>query len=378
MLGGQRLRLIPNKEQEKWLKSNAGLARFIYNFSLAMKENAYKEQGLNLGRREIMRRITDMKHTKEYEWLKSYNSETIKQAVKDMLRVYRNFFVRGNKGFPKFKKKGKCKESFYVRYDRLYSFDEKHLVIPSLKTKMKISEPYNIVKGSIKNPRISFDGKYWYLSFSYEIEPLKEDLTDEVIGIDLGIKELATCSNGVVYQNINKSRVVKNLERRKKILQKRISRAYEKNKEGKKYVKTKNIIKMEKKLKLIYRRLSNIRKTYIHTVTSEIVKTKPSCIVIEDLGISNMMKNKYLSSYIQEQLWYFFRQCLTYKCKFYGDISLKVALISYPSSKKCNNCGTVKKFLSLSERIYHCDCCGFTIDRDLNASLNLRDLAFSL
>lgn len=91
MLGGQRLRLIPNKEQEKWLKSNAGLARFIYNFSLAMKENAYKEQGLNLGRREIMRRITDMKHTKEYEWLKSYNSETIKQAVKDMLRVYRNF-----------------------------------------------------------------------------------------------------------------------------------------------------------------------------------------------------------------------------------------------------------------------------------------------
>ena len=94
MLGGQRLRLIPNKEQEKWLKSNAGLARFIYNFSLAMKENAYKEQGLNLGRREIMGRITDMKHTKEYEWLKSYNSETIKQAVKDMLRVYRNFFCK--------------------------------------------------------------------------------------------------------------------------------------------------------------------------------------------------------------------------------------------------------------------------------------------
>lgn len=378
MLGGQRLRLVPNKEQEKWLQSNAEVARFIYNFSLAMKEDAYKEQGLNLGQKEIMRRITDMKYTKEYEWLQSYNSETIKQAVKDMLKAYNNFFARGNKGFPKFKKKGKCRESFYVRYDRLYSLDEKHLVIPSLKTKMKISEPCNIVKGSIKNPRISFDGKYWYLSFSYEIEPLKEDLTDEVIGIDLGIKELATCSNGVVYQNINKSKVIKNLEKRKKILQKRISRAYEKNKEGKKYVKTNNIIKMEKKVKLIDRRLSNIRKTYIHTVTAEIVKTKPSCIVIEDLSISNMMKNKHLSKSIQEQLWYFFRQCLTYKCKFYGNISLKVASRNYPSSKKCNNCGTVKNFLSLSERTYHCDCCGFTIDRDLNASLNLRDLAFSL
>lgn len=377
MIVGQKLRLKPNKSQEEWLRQNAGVARFIYNFSLAMKEDAYKEQGINLGQKEIMRQITDMKYTTEYEWLQSYNSETIKQAVKDMLRAYNNFFVRGNKGFPKFKKKGRCKESFYTRYDKLYSIDKNHIKMSSLKTPMKISEPFIIEQGSIVNSRVSFDGKYWYLSFSYEIEPFKEDLSDEVIGIDLGIKELATCTNGVVYPNINKSKVIKNLEIRKIRLQRKISRAYEKNKEGKKYVKTNNIIKMEKKLKLIDRRLSNIRKTYIHTVTSEIVKTKPSCIVIEDLGISNMMKNKHLSKSIKEQLWYFFRQCLTYKCKFYGDILVKVASRSYPSSKKCNNCGHIKKFLSLSERIYRCDCCGFTIDRDLNASLNLRDLAFS-
>ena len=377
MLGGQRLRLAPNKEQEKWLRSNAGVARFIYNFSLAMKEDAYKEQGLNLGRREIMRRITDMKHTKEYEWLKSYNSETIKQAVKDMLRVYRNFFVRGNKGFPKFKKKGKCKESFYVRYVRLYSFDEKHLVIPSLKTKMKISEPYNIVKGSIKNSRISFDGKYWYLSFSYEIKPLKEDLTDEVIGIDLGIKELATCSNGVVYQNINKNSNIQKLEARKCRLQRQISRMYEKNKQGTRYIKTNNIRKLEHKIRLIDRRLSNIRKTYIHQVTMEIVKTKPSCIVMEDLSIRGMMKNKHLAKSIQNQLWYFFRQCIEYKSKFYGGIELKIAKRNYPSSKKCSKCGHIKKFLSLSERTYICECCYNVIDRDLNASFNLRDLAFS-
>lgn len=376
MLVGQRLRLIPNKEQENWLQNNAGVARFIYNWSLNYKIEQYKNFDISVGQKEIMREVIDMKHKPEFEWLQEYNSETVKQAVKDMLTAYKNFFQRGNNGFPKFKKRGKCKEGFYVRYDCIYSVDERHIKFPCLKTPIKISEPFIIEKGSIVNPRVSFDGKYWYLSFSYEIEPLKEDLSDEVIGIDLGIKELATCSNGAMYPNINKSKVIKNLEIRKVRLQRKISRAYEKNKEGKKYVKTNNIIKMEKKLKLINRRLSNIRKTYIHTVTAEIVKTKPSCIVIEDLCISNMMKNKHLSKAIQDQLLYFFRQCITYKSKAIG-VDIKLASRTYPSSKKCNNCSHIKKFLSLSERTYHCDCCGFTIDRDLNASLNLRDLAFS-
>lgn len=375
MLAGQKLRLKPNKAQEEWLKQYSGVARFIYNFSLAIKETAYKEQGISIGQKEIMRQITDMKYTPEYAWLQSYNSETIKQAVKDMLRAYTSFLKRGI-GFPKFKKKGKCKEGFYVRYDRIYSVDEKHITFPSLKQPIKISEPFIINRGSIKNPRVSFDGKYWYLSFSYELEPMQKTLTDEVIGIDLGLKELAVTSSGIVYSNINKSRTVINLEQRKKRLQKKISRAYEKNKDGKKYVKTNNIIKMEKQLKLINRRLSNIRKTYIHTVTSEIVKTKPSCIVIEDLAISNLMKNKYRSNAIQDAEWYFFRQCLEYKAQFTG-VELKLANRFFPSSKKCNKCGSVKKFLSLSERTYICKCCGFVCDRDLNAAYNLRDLAFS-
>lgn len=318
MLVGQRLRLIPNKEQEKWLQNNAGVARFIYNWSLNYKIEQYKNFDISVGQKEIMREVIDMKHKPEFEWLQEYNSETVKYAVKDMLTAYKNFFQRGNKGFPKFKKRGKCKEGFYVRYDCIYSVDERHIKFPCLKTPIKISEPFIIEKGSIVNPRVSFDGKYWYLSFSYEIEPLKEDLSDEVIGIDLGIKELATCSNGVMYPNINKSKVIKNLEIRKVRLQRKISRAYEKNKEGKKYVKTNNIVKMEKKLKLINRRLSNIRKTYIHTVTAEIVKTKPSCIVIEDLGISNMMKNKHLSKAIQDQLLYFLDNVLHIKVKQLG------------------------------------------------------------
>lgn len=375
MLVGQKLRLKPNKAQEEWLRQYSGVARFIYNFSLAMKEVAYKEQDISLGQKEIMRQITDMKYTPEYEWLQSYNSETIKQAVKDMLRAYTNFF-KNNKGFPKFKKRGKCKEGFYIRYDKIYSVDEKHIKFPNLKQPMKISEPFVVYKGGIKNSRVSFDGKYWYLSFSYELEPIQVTLTDEVIGIDLGLKELAVTSSGVVYPNINKSRTVVNLELRKKRLQKKISRAYEKNKEGKRYVKTNNIIKMERKLKLISRRLSNIRKTYIHTVTAEIVKTKPSCIVIEDLAVSNLMKNKHCSKAIQDAMWYFFRQCLEYKSQFSG-VELKLANRFFPSSKKCSKCGSVKKFLSLNERTYICKCCGFICDRDLNAAYNLRDLAFS-
>lgn len=375
MLVGKRLRLVPNKEQEQWLIANAGVARFIYNFSLAMKEEAYNNQGISIGQKEIMRQVTDMKYTSEYEWLQSYNSETIKQAVKDMFKAYENFF-RSNKGFPKFKKKGKCKESFYVRYDRIYSSDESHISFPNLEKPIKISESFIFGRGSIKNPRVSFDGKYWYLSFSYEVEPVQEALTDEAIGIDLGFKELATTSQGVVYHNINKTRVIKNLERRKQILQRKISRAYEKNKEGRRYVKTSNILKMEKQLKLICRRLSNIRKTYIHTVTFEIVKTKPSCIVIEDLAISNLMKDKSKAKAIQDSEWYFFRQCLTYKAQYFG-IELKVANRFFPSSKKCSNCGSVKKFLPLSERAYRCDCCDFVCDRDLNAAYNLKNLAFS-
>lgn len=375
MLVGKRLRLVPNKEQEQWLIANAGVARFIYNFSLAMKEEAYNNQGISKGQKEIMRQVTDMKYTSEYEWLQSYNSETIKQAVKDMLKAYENFF-RSNKGFPKFKKKGKCKESFYVRYDRIYSSDERHISFPNLEKPIKISESFVFGRGSIKNPRVSFDGKYWYLSFSYEVEPIQEALTDEAVGIDLGLKELATTSQGVVYHNINKTRVIKNLERRKQRLQRKISRAYEKNKEGRRYVKTNNIVKMEKQLKLICRRLSNIRKTYIHTVTFEIVKTKPSCIVIEGLAVSNLMKDKSKAKAIQDAEWYFFRRCLTYKAQYFG-IELKVANRFFPSSKKCSNCGSVKKFLSLSERTYRCNCCSFVCNRDLNAAYNLRNLAFS-
>ena len=219
------------------------------------------------------------------------------------------------------------------------------------------------------NPRISYDNKYWYLSVGIEEEMPVVQLTGESLGIDVGIKELAVCSNGMTFKNINKSKEVRRLKKSLKRKQRQCSRKYEKNKKGKEYVKTKNIAKLENQIKLIHRRLSNIRLNYIHQVTRMIVKTKPSRIVMEDLNIKGMMKNKHLSKAIAEQCLYDFKLKMKYKCEFCG-IDFVEADRYYPSSKLCSCCGSIKKDLKLKDRIYKCSC-GLNINRDYNASINL-------
>ena len=252
------------------------------------------------------------------------------------------------------------------------------MIMKNLKLKMGVNiEKVGWIKANeqlpigvkYSNPRISYDNKYWYLSVGIEQEEVKEELTNVSLGIDLGLKNLTICSDGTVYKNINKTYEVKKIEKRLKRLQRKVSKKYEKNKKGKEYVKTKNIIKLEKQIQQVYRRLSNIRKNHLHQTTTSIVKTKPYRIVIEDLAVSNMMKNKHLSDAIIKQGFYEFRRQLEYKCKFRG-IELIVADRFYPSSKTCSQCGKIKKDLKLSDRIYRCSC-GLSIDRDLNASINL-------
>lgn len=220
------------------------------------------------------------------------------------------------------------------------------------------------------NPRISFDGKYWYLSVGIDQEQPQVELTEESIGIDVGVKELAICSNGMLFKNINKTRVMKQLEKKLRRLQRKVSNKYQKNKNGKEYVKTSNIIKLERQIKLLHRRLANIRSNHLHQATNMIVKTKPSRIVMETLNIKGMMKNKYLSKAIAGQCLYEFKRQIKYKCEWYG-IGFVEADKWYPSSKNCSGCGNKKQKLSLSERTYKCDCCGLVIDRDYNASINL-------
>lgn len=370
LIVGERIRLFPTDEQIQQFKSYCGASRFIYNACLAECIRAYKEDNISLKKFDIIKYADSLKYNEDYFWLKEITSGVVRVAAQDVASAFNNFYKRGNKGFPKFKKKGKCKESFGLKSDLSHCkfTDSTNLKFSKIKKPVRIREHW--IPDKLLNPRVSFDGKFWYFSFSYEIPDSDLLENGEVIGIDLGVKSLAVLSNGVVYDNINKSKRVKQLEKRKRHLQRNISRKYEANKQGNKFIKTNNILKLENQIRIIDRHLRNIRDTYIHTVTAEIVKTKPFAVVIEDLNVSGMMKNKHLAKAIQKQEFYKFRQYISYKCQGYGSRCI-VADRFYPSSKKCSCCGSIKRQISLSERTYRCNKCGLIIDRDLNASINL-------
>ena len=360
-----KVRLRPTKEQENKLYQSAGTARFIYNWALARQQENYKQGNKFLSDSVLRKEITQLKKTDEFKWLNEVSNNVPKQAVKDACNAYKIFF-KGQAKFPKFKSKKKSRPSFYNDTSKIKVKGNKVLLqkIGWLKTSEQLPSDTKYY-----NPRITFDGKYWYISVSVENEHIKQELTDKSLGIDLGIKELAVCSNGAVFKNINKSNTIRKKEKRLCRLQRKVSRKYQMNKRGGKFVKTCNIIKIEKEIRLLQRTLSNIRKNHLHQTTTSIVKTKPRRIVIEDLNVQGMMKNRHLAKAIQKQGFYEFRRQLTYKCEWYG-IELVVADRYYPSSKTCNSCGNIKKDLKLSDRLYSCEC-GYTVDRDLNASMNL-------
>ena len=365
MILAKKVRLYPSEIQEQKLWQSVGTARFIYNWTLAKQEENYKNGGKFISDGVLRKEITQLKKN-ELSWLNEVSNNIAKQAVKDACDAYKRFF-KGLSDKPRFKTKKRSKKSFYNDNVKLKVKDNKLVNIEKIGW-IKTNEQLPIgVKYS--NPRISYDNKYWYISVGIEQEENQEELTDISLGIDLGLKDLAICSDGTVYKNINKTYMVRKIEKRLKRLQKQVSRKYEKNKKGKEYVKTKNIIKLEKQIQQVHRRLANIRNNYLHQTTTNIVKTKPYRVVIEDLAVSDMMKNKHLSDAIRKQGFSEFRRQLEYKCNFRG-IKLVVADRFYPSSKSCSQCGKIKKDLKLKDRVYKCSC-GLNIDRDLNASINL-------
>lgn len=365
MILSKKVRLYPSELQEQKLWQSVGTARFIYNWTLAKQEENYKNGGKFISDNELRKEITQLKKT-ELSWLKEVSNNVAKQSVKDACDSYKRFF-KGLSDKPRFKSRRKSKKSFYNDNCKL-KVKEGNLVniekVGWIKTNEQI--PTDV---KYSNPRISYDNKYWYLSVGIEQEEVIEELTDISLGIDLGLKDLAICSDGTVYKNINKTYVVRKIEKRLKRLQRQVSRKYEQNKKGKEFVKTKNIIKLEKQIQLMHRRLANIRNNYLHQTTTNIVKTKPYRVVIEDLNIKGMMKNRHLSKAISKQGFYEFKRQIEYKCKFRG-IELVIADRFYPSSKTCSQCGEIKKDLKLKDRVYNCGC-GLSIDRDLNASINL-------
>ena len=367
MILSKKIRLFPTEEQEKDFIRFSGASRWCWNECLAYRDNRYSESKQKTTIQECIEHLQDLKYgSEEYKWLQDIPEAITKQVVKDLDKSFKEFF-KGIKRYPKFKKKGKCKVSFYQRTDKFRQVDDTHVKITGVKAPVRIHKC--IIPLKVLNTRISYDNKFWYLSYSYEVPEKECTHSDIVLGVDLGIKNFAVISDGRVYKNINKTFRMRKLQKRRKRLQRKLSRKYLCSH----YQKTSNIKKLENVLRLLDRRIANIRKTYIHTVTRDLVRNTPRKIVIEDLNIRGMMKNRHLSKSIQEQAFYTFREYLTYKCKLYN-IELLIADRFFPSSKRCSRCGSIKDVLKLSERVYTCEHCHLVIDRDLNASINLASL----
>lgn len=370
MIKAMKIRLLPTKEQEILMFKSTGVSRFAYNWGLAKWEEMFK-QGLKPSKYSIKKEFNNtIKKDSNFVWLKEVSAQITSMAFDDLNTAYNNFF-KGIAAEPKFKTKRKSKKSFFVRYDAV-KFKDGAVNIEKI-GKVKYKTNYDIPNlANYINPRCHFDGRYWYLTLGFEHNENQVELnTDLSIGIDLGIKSLAVvnCFDKPII-NINKTVKVRKLKKRLKRLQRQVSRKYEMNKLGKKFVKTNNIIKLEKQIKLIHRKLANIRNNHIHQATNKIVKLRPCRVVMENLNIKGMMKNKHLSKAIAEQCFYEFIRQIQYKCKFNG-IEFTQVDIWYPSSKTCSSCGSIKKDLRLKDRIYKCDKCGYVIDRDKNASINL-------
>ena len=371
MILAKKVRLYPTEIQEQKLWQSVGTARFIYNWTIARQEENYKNGGKFIPDNDLRKEITQLKET-DLQWLSEVSNNVAKQAVKDACDSYKRFF-KGLADKPRFKSRRKSKPSFYNDNCKLKVEDKSVLIEKVGWINIK---PYSIpLDTKYSNPHISFDGKYWYISVGIERELPNVELTNESIGIDVGVKDLAICSNGMTFKNINKTKEVKRLKKVLKRKQRKVSRKYDINKIKKggenrcQFKKTNNIIKLEKEIRLLHRRLTNIRSNHIHQATNKIVKIKPSRVVMETLNIKGMMKNRHLSKAIAEQCLYEFKRQIQYKCKKYG-IEFVEADKWFPSSKTCSCCGAIKKDLKLKDRVYQCSC-GLKIDRDLNASINL-------
>lgn len=374
-----KVRLHPNNKQLTKLFEYADHARFAYNWSINREQENYNCGNKFLSDYELRKEFTQLKKREDYRWLTQVSTDVTKQSIKDACNTYKRFF-KGQCRYPKFKNKKRSRPSFYQDTSKI-QFTDTHVKVTGFsvskrRNKQKLNWIRLCEKGRIPtgckytNPRFTYDGLYWYVSVGIEIPTSTDIPVNEGIGIDVGIKDLAICSDGIKYPNINKTRRVKKLEKRERRLQRSISRRYEYNRKGNSYCKTRNIIKRNKEFLRVIKRLTNIRRNHSHQTTSEIIKRKPSFICIEDLNVSGMMKNKRLSKPIRQQGLYEFRRQIEYKSDW-NHIPVIIADRYFPSSKLCSCCGSIKKDLKLSDRIYKCDC-GNIIDRDYQASLNLK------
>ena len=400
----QKIRLKPTKDQERLMWWYSKVSRNYWNllvnidkrnnkgeFDETLNKNGNKTYHSNFYDREIyhltqsdyltLAKLVVAKNHEEnqeqWSWYYQSNQSFIYAFLsKELVKIRKQ-----NKGKLNFRSINKIQPNFNVRCD--VSSDKKRPSRIYLKKNGKLQIPTlgDVRFGSVRQDfdlsckkqvaNISFDGKYWYLSYTEDVETKATDLPDytDGVGVDLGIKTLATVSDGTTIPNIKTFRRVRILEKRLKRLQRKVARKYLINKCNK-YNKTKNIIKLERQIKLIYRLIKNIRINHIRKFVSVLVKKQPEYIAVEDLNVKGMMKNKHLAKDIANCSFYTIREHLIRKAK---ERYIAVRLVDrfYPSSKTCSYCGNYKKDLKLNQRVYHCDNCQEKIDRDLNAALTL-------
>lgn len=374
-----KIEINPTQNQKSKIHQTIGVSRFIYNFYIAHNIEIYEKEGRFVSGMDFSKWLNNeyIPNNQDMKWIKDVSSKATKQAIMNGDKAFRDFFKK-TKGFPKFKKKKKQDvKAYFPKNNKTDWALERHRVkIPTLGWVRLKEFGYIPTNSIVKSGTVSQKANKYYVSILVEendIKPSKS--TNEGIGIDVGLKEFAICSDGSKFKNINKTSVVKKVEKKLKREQKKLSRKCEslkiRNKIEEGRATRQNIQKQVLKVQKLHQRLNNIRTDYINKTVSSIVKQKPSYITIEDLNVGGMMKNRHLSKAVVQQKLYEFRNKLNYKCNLFG-IELRIVDRFYPSSKLCNNCGSIKSDLKLKDRIYKCHC-GYVEDRDYNASLNLKD-----
>lgn len=374
MIKSFKIRIYPTKEQEQKMWQHIGASRYIWNYMLDLQQQLYKRGEKHLSSFGMIYHIKPLRNDEGHSWLRDVSFATLHLTCSDLGEAYSRFFS-GRCNYPKYKSRKRAKPAFPVRTENFYIKDSQVLVIEKI-GKVRYKTDFDLPFGRLvkfSNVRVSNVNGKWMISFGLWCESQALSLTDICMGIDLGVKDLATVEyNGehLVFHNINKSKRMHTLQNQLRHTQRGISRKYEQNRHGCSYVKTKNIIREEEKLRKIHARIANIRHNYIHQTTHELIELLPCRVVMENLNVSGMMKNKHLSKAIGEQCFAEFIRQMRYKCEWNGIEFIQVDRF-YPSSKTCSGCGCVKSDLKLRDRIYVCGDCGLVIDRDYNAAVNL-------